>query len=53
MEQIFVEAGLGTPTCIDYIKDTKAGLGLFLRSLTGLERDVAALAFDTSNRPKC
>ncbi|MFE2353111.1 DEAD/DEAH box helicase family protein [Streptomyces parvulus] len=52
LEQIFVEAGLGTTADIDYIKDAKGGLGLFLRSLTGLEREAAALAFDTFQQGK-
>lgn len=52
LEKIFVEAGLGTSMDIDYIKDAKGGLGLFLRSLTGLEREAAALAFDTFQQGK-
>ncbi|MFD3757488.1 DEAD/DEAH box helicase family protein [Streptomyces sp. NPDC058622] len=47
LEKIFVEAGLGTTADIDHVKDAKGGLGLFLRSLTGLEREAAALAFET------
>ncbi|WP_234425629.1 type I restriction-modification enzyme R subunit C-terminal domain-containing protein [Streptomyces kebangsaanensis] len=52
LEKIFVEAGLGTTADIDYVKDAKGGLGLFLRSLTGLEREAAALAFDSFQQGK-
>ncbi|MBV9025012.1 MAG: DEAD/DEAH box helicase family protein [Streptomycetaceae bacterium] len=52
LEKVFVEAGLGTSADIDQAKDTAGGLGLFLRSLTGLEREAAALAFDTFQQGK-
>lgn len=52
LEKVFVEAGLGTTVDIDHIKDTAGGLGLFLRSLTGLERESAALAFDAFQQGK-
>ncbi|MEU0061751.1 DEAD/DEAH box helicase family protein [Streptomyces albidoflavus] len=52
LEAIFVEAGIGTAEDIAYIKDTNGGLGLFLRSLTGLEREAAALAFDAFQQGK-
>ncbi len=52
LEAIFVEAGIGTAEDITYIKDANGGLGLFLRSLTGLEREAAALAFDAFQQGK-
>ncbi|MFE2725012.1 DEAD/DEAH box helicase family protein [Kitasatospora sp. NPDC059327] len=52
LEEIFIEAGLATTADIDHAKDTNGGLGLFLRSLTGLERDAAALAFDEFQQGK-
>ena len=52
LEKVFVEAGLGTTADIDHVKDASGGLGLFLRSLTGLEREAAALAFDAFQQGK-
>ncbi|MDT3400186.1 DEAD/DEAH box helicase family protein [Streptomyces sp. B1866] len=46
LEKVFIEAGIGTAEDIDHAKSSAGGLGLFLRSLTGLERGAAALAFD-------
>ncbi|MFF0293198.1 DEAD/DEAH box helicase family protein [Kitasatospora sp. NPDC004614] len=52
LEKIFVEAGLATAADIDHVKEANGGLGLFLRSLTGLERDAAALALDKFQQGK-
>jgi type I restriction enzyme R subunit len=52
LEKVFVEAGLDTTADIDHVKSTAGGLGLFLRSLTGLEREAAALAFDAFQQGK-
>jgi type I restriction enzyme R subunit len=44
LERIFVESGIGTEAEIDRAKTEAGGLGLFLRSLTGLDRQAAAAA---------
>jgi type I restriction enzyme, R subunit len=45
LERIFIESGIGTAAEIDRAKADSGGLGLFLRSLTGLDRQAAAAAF--------
>ncbi|WP_042392688.1 DEAD/DEAH box helicase family protein [Streptacidiphilus carbonis] len=45
LEQIFLEAGIGTEADIDHARTGSGGMGLFLRSLTGLDRADAAHAF--------
>ena len=45
LERIFAEAGLSTPEELERIR-TEGGLGLFVRSLIGLERAAAKRAFD-------
>ncbi|MEU3018027.1 DEAD/DEAH box helicase family protein [Nocardiopsis sp. NPDC007018] len=44
--QVFLGHGYGTEGDIERAEEEHGGLGLFLRSLTGLERDAAAAAFD-------
>jgi type I restriction enzyme R subunit len=45
LERIFVENGIGTEDEINHAKTRSGGLGMFLRSLTGLDREAAAEAF--------
>ncbi|HEY3611214.1 MAG TPA: DEAD/DEAH box helicase family protein, partial [Pseudonocardiaceae bacterium] len=45
LERVFIESGIGTEAEIDHAKTNSGGLGLFLRSLTGLDRQAAATAF--------
>ena len=45
LERIFAEAGLSTPEELERIR-AEGGLGLFVRSLVGLERAAAKRAFD-------
>ncbi len=45
LERIFVESGIGTEAEVSRAKASSGGLGLFLRSLTGLDREAAAAAF--------
>ena len=45
LERIFIESGIGTEAEIDQAKADSGGLGVFLRSLTGLDRQAAAAAF--------
>jgi type I restriction enzyme R subunit len=45
LERIFVEAGIGTPEEIERIR-REEGLGLFVRSLVGLDRAAAKRALD-------
>ncbi|GEL19195.1 type I restriction-modification enzyme R subunit C-terminal domain-containing protein [Pseudonocardia asaccharolytica] len=52
LERIFIEAGIGTEVEIDQAKTTAGGLGVFLRSLTGLDREAAAAAFDAFQQGK-
>lgn len=44
LERMLVEAG-GSPSLIDEAKARSQGLGLFIRSLVGLEREAAMQAF--------
>jgi type I restriction enzyme, R subunit len=46
LERIFAEAGVGTPEEMERIRE-EGGLGLFVRSLVGLDRAAAKEAFDT------
>ncbi|MGH3631720.1 MAG: type I restriction-modification enzyme R subunit C-terminal domain-containing protein [Sciscionella sp.] len=46
LEQVFLGAGFGTQADIDAATSEAHGLGLFLRSITGLEREAANAAFD-------
>ncbi|MVU82306.1 DUF4145 domain-containing protein [Nocardia sp. ET3-3] len=46
LEKIFLDNGFGTDADIEHAKSEHGGLGLFLRSLTGLDREAAAEAFD-------
>jgi type I restriction enzyme R subunit len=45
LERIFIESGIGTETEINQAKANSGGLGVFLRSITGLDRQAAAAAF--------
>jgi type I restriction enzyme R subunit len=45
LERIFIESGIGTEAEINHAKTNSGGLGLFLRSLIGLDREAAAAAF--------
>ncbi|WP_370023120.1 type I restriction-modification enzyme R subunit C-terminal domain-containing protein [Planotetraspora sp. GP83] len=42
----FITNGFGTEDDIERAKNEHGGLGVFLRSLTGLDREAAAKAFD-------
>ncbi|WP_419994516.1 DEAD/DEAH box helicase family protein [Streptomyces boninensis] len=46
LEQIFLQTGFGTEEDIQRVKNETGGMGIFLRSLGGLERSAAAAAFD-------
>ncbi len=46
LENMFLDAGIAAPTDIEQVQ-AEGGLGLFVRSLVGLERDAAKRAFDT------
>ena len=46
LERIFTEAGISTPEELDSIRQ-EGGLGLFVRSLIGLDRAAAKRAFDS------
>ncbi len=52
LERIFIESGIGTEAEISVAKETSGGLGLFLRSLVGLDRAAAAAAFGTFQEGK-
>ncbi|MFC5100529.1 type I restriction-modification enzyme R subunit C-terminal domain-containing protein [Kibdelosporangium philippinense] len=45
LERIFIESGIGTEAEINRAKANSGGFGLFLRSLTGLDRQAVAAAF--------
>jgi type I restriction enzyme R subunit len=47
LEQLLVEAGTGTPADIDRARKEGLTLGLFLRSLVGLDREAAKRTLDT------
>ncbi|MGH3968611.1 MAG: type I restriction-modification enzyme R subunit C-terminal domain-containing protein, partial [Mycobacterium sp.] len=46
LEQMLVDSGTGEPADIAQAKEQAHGLGLFIRSLVGLERQAAVEAFD-------
>jgi type I restriction enzyme R subunit len=53
-EQMLMRAGIGTAEDLSHAKEISEGLGLFLRSLIGLDRAAAKAAFDKfleSNTP--
>lgn len=45
LERILLESGIGTPEHLEYAKETSQGLGLFICSLVGLNREAAKQAF--------
>lgn len=45
LKNIFLDLGFGTQADIDMVTDEYHGFGLFLRSITGLRREVAVRAF--------
>jgi type I restriction enzyme R subunit len=45
-ENVFVEFGFGTHQDIELIATEHEGLGIYLRSLTGLDREAASAALD-------
>ncbi|MEX2205252.1 MAG: DEAD/DEAH box helicase family protein [Myxococcota bacterium] len=47
LEQLLAESGVGGPLHIERAKAESRGLGLFVRSLVGMERDVAKSALAT------
>jgi type I restriction enzyme R subunit len=59
LERIFIESRIGTEAEINHAKANSGGLGVFLRSLTGLDREAAATASRNfrkarpSPRPSC
>ena len=46
LERFFIEAGVATPNDLNQLMEETGGLGLFIRSLTGLDRKAATSAFD-------
>ncbi|MFG2315988.1 DEAD/DEAH box helicase family protein [Streptomyces tendae] len=50
LEKVFLEASIGTKADLDRTRSIEGGLGVFLRSLTGLDRDAARDAFDEFQR---
>ncbi|WP_406006748.1 DEAD/DEAH box helicase family protein [Streptomyces sp. NBC_00637] len=50
LEKVFLEAGIGTEADVDRSRSLDGGLGVFLRSFTGLDRDAAKAAFDEFQR---
>ncbi|MGW1817103.1 DEAD/DEAH box helicase family protein [Streptomyces sp. NPDC002125] len=50
LERIFLEAGIGTEADLDRTRNADGGLGIFLRALTGLEREAARDAFEKFQR---
>lgn len=44
LERILLESGISTPEHLEYAKQTSQGLGLFIRSLVGLDREAAKQA---------
>jgi type I restriction enzyme, R subunit len=45
IERIFLEAGIGTEAEVSQAKSDSGGLGMFVRSLTGLDREASVTAF--------
>ncbi|MGW1148504.1 type I restriction endonuclease subunit R, partial [Streptomyces sp. NPDC002454] len=50
LERIFLDAGIGTEADLDRTRNADGGLGIFLRSLTGLEHEAARNAFEDFQR---
>jgi type I restriction enzyme R subunit len=50
LEQIFLDARIGTEADLDRTRSNDGGLGVFLRSLTGLDREAARDAFEDFQR---
>jgi type I restriction enzyme R subunit len=46
LERVFLESAFGTEVEVERAKAEHGGLGLFVRSLTGLDREAATAAFD-------
>jgi type I restriction enzyme R subunit len=46
LEGVFIDAAFGSPVDIEIVSTEHQGFGLFLRSLTGLDREAASKAFD-------
>jgi type I restriction enzyme R subunit len=46
LERMLIEASVGTPDDLSRAKEESAGLGLFVRSLIGLDRESAKRAFE-------
>lgn len=46
LEQMLLDAGIGTSEHLEQAKQVSQGLGLFIRSLVGLDREAAKQAFD-------
>jgi len=47
LEQMLLEAGIGTPADVARASEESQGLGLFVRSLVGLEKEAVQAAFST------
>lgn len=47
LEQMLIDSGTGAPADVKLAKEQSHGLGLFVRSLIGLDREAAAEAFGT------
>jgi len=46
LERMLLESGIGTPEHLEQAKQVSEGLGLFIRSLVGLNREAAKQAFN-------
>ncbi|MGH3390172.1 MAG: type I restriction-modification enzyme R subunit C-terminal domain-containing protein [Actinomadura sp.] len=46
LKHIFLDLGFGTEADIELVTEEHQGFGLFLRSITGLQREAAVAAFD-------
>ncbi|RKT90047.1 type I restriction enzyme, R subunit [Saccharopolyspora antimicrobica] len=51
LQKVFVDNGLATSADLDVVHE-RGGLGIFLRSMTGLEREAAVRAFDRFQQGK-
>lgn len=51
LESVFIETGLATSADLERVEE-RSGLGVFVRSLTGLEREAAVRAFDRFQQGK-
>ncbi|QUR65692.1 DEAD/DEAH box helicase family protein [Mycobacterium spongiae] len=47
LERMLIDNGVGEQADIDFVREQSRGLGLFVRSLVGLDREAAAEAFGT------